>query len=111
MSNTSLSWVHQVVMSNLRRPQEVQCLRYSIGLLHRVCSAPHCRTVKVLSHFAHQDAVTLWSIISGDSEVSFARLQVLTILSSMLFTHKGRQVLRTFHYLISNFIYDINVGI
>ena len=33
-----------VVMEVLRRPQEVQCVRFCITVLARVCSSVHCRS-------------------------------------------------------------------
>ena len=81
-----------IVMRILRRPQEVQCVRYSLSTLHRVCTSRQCRTIEVLSHFGNEDAVTLWKLV-GRNDLSFARRQVLQIIASLLLAHKCRQAL------------------
>jgi hypothetical protein len=42
---------------------QVQCIRYSISTLHRVCTSSDCRTVEVLSRFRDEDALTLWKFV------------------------------------------------
>ena len=83
----TLQWVNGADMWSTCHLQFV-----SIGVLQRVCTSVHCRTIEILSQLVHQDAITLWGIISHHEELAFARLPVLKILSSMLLTHRGRQV-------------------
>ena len=54
--------------------------------------SPEGRTIEVLSNFGNEDAVTLWKLVGRD-DLSFARRQVLQIISALLFAHKGRQAL------------------